>query len=135
MDWQHAVYGYRAVDCVPASDAVEELQRVRVRDFNPYAVKRCAGDTTWQDAWNRRIVVEPSIMPTWGAFQCDVESRLPYTEVMSEETFDVNNVMLDDRRILLLKVVSNLPWSILPGNAHSYVAEQGLPGSIEVLTI
>ncbi|EKM77357.1 hypothetical protein AGABI1DRAFT_130443 [Agaricus bisporus var. burnettii JB137-S8] len=51
----------------------------------------------------RRVVREPSITPVKGVFKKDVVSWLPYTEVVSEETFEVTDVMMDDCRLLLLK--------------------------------
>jgi len=36
-------------------------------------------------------------------FKKDIVSWLPYTEVVSEETFEVTDVMMDDCRLLLLK--------------------------------
>ncbi|KAF9450622.1 hypothetical protein P691DRAFT_454949 [Macrolepiota fuliginosa MF-IS2] len=52
----------------------------------------------------RRVVREPSITPVKGVFKKDIVSWLPYTEVVSEETFEVTDVMMDDCRLLLLKV-------------------------------
>ena len=55
-----------------------------------------------------RVVTEPSITPVHGVYKEDIKSWLPYVEVLSKETFDVTDVMLDDRRLLLLKVCSCL---------------------------
>jgi hypothetical protein len=56
-------------------------------------------------SWSRRRVVrEPSTTPVKGVFKQDIVSSLPYTEVVSEETFEVTDVMMDDCRLLLLKV-------------------------------
>jgi hypothetical protein len=61
--------------------------------------------TTDSVQWGkRRVVREPSVTPVRGVFKRDVVSWLPYTEVVSEETFEVTDVMMDDCRLLLLKV-------------------------------
>lgn len=63
------------------------------------------GGTNNTNIWGkRRIVREPSITPVKGVFKKDIVSWLPYTEVVSEETFEVTDVMMDDCRLLLLKV-------------------------------
>ncbi len=62
-------------------------------------------DTNKVNIWGkRRVVREPSITPVKGVFKKDIVSWLPYTEVVSEETFEVTDVMMDDCRLLLLKV-------------------------------
>src|ERR1700722_4342680 len=51
-DWEHALYGCRTLDTVPCDtddvnenegDGTEKVRksRLRVRDFNPYAIRRC----------------------------------------------------------------------------------------------
>lgn len=62
----------------------------------------------------RRVVREPSITPVKGVFKKDIVSWLPYTEVVSEETFEVTDVMMDDCRLLLLKVCRSFPASFSP---------------------
>ena len=54
-----------------------------------------------------RLVTEPSTTPVKGVFTQDIVSWLPYTEVISEETYEVTDVMMDDSRLLLLKVRPN----------------------------
>lgn len=55
--------------------------------------------------WNKpRLITEPSTTPVKGVFTQDIVSWLPYTEVISEETYEVTDVMMDDSRLLLLKV-------------------------------
>ena len=111
-DWQHALYGYRTVDTVPPfgeEDSPHGKRRLRVRDYNPYAIARHMQDL--EDARNDElgpvkgwVVATPSTAPAQGAFEQDVVSRLPYREIISEEAYDVTDVMMDDSRILLLKV-------------------------------
>jgi len=55
--------------------------------------------------WSKpRLITEPSTTPVKGVFTEDIVSWLPYTEVISEETYEVTDVMIDDSRLLLLKV-------------------------------
>ncbi|TFK38165.1 hypothetical protein BDQ12DRAFT_651921 [Crucibulum laeve] len=93
-----------------------EAQRVlRIRDFNPYSLSHAAeldmreaassgkgkGKAVWRTP---RLVTGKSITSGKGVFKKDIESWLPYTEIVSEETFEVTDVMMDDCRLLLLKV-------------------------------
>jgi len=105
-DWQHALYGYRTVEIMDPPDAVITHvihSRLRVRDFNPYALARMKQSGDDCQGWCGRVVREPSTIPAHDAFAYDVVSHLPYCEIVSEETFDVTDVMMDDGRILLLK--------------------------------
>jgi hypothetical protein len=104
--WANASYGYRAVDAVPSdeSDFDEASERkLRVRDFNPSVVRRCAYGQV-EKGWMCRAVTTPSTTFTNGAYEEDVISSLAYTEVISEETFYTGNVMMDDSRLLLPRV-------------------------------
>jgi len=112
-DWQHALHGYRTIEIVdppPSDTANPQLSRpkLRVRDFNPYALARMKAVGDDCEGQRGRIVLEPSTIPAQNAFAHDVVSHLPYREIVSEETFDVTDVMMDDGRILLLKV-SDIP--------------------------
>ncbi|KAF8069174.1 hypothetical protein FPV67DRAFT_1625361 [Lyophyllum atratum] len=101
-------------------------RHLRLRDYNPYAVMaeltrlqdpmehrtdaqgkdkgKGKGKGKGQGKESRRVVTEPSTTNVWGVFQYDVESWLPYVECVSEEVFEVTDVMMDDCRVLLLKV-------------------------------
>ncbi|KAL1662243.1 hypothetical protein GGF50DRAFT_59390 [Schizophyllum commune] len=163
-DWQHAIYGLRAIDSVriqpvtngpafpdPATFALEDhatppslrmrgleivppdgeddlavlqgleqprkQRHLRLRDFNPYFVNHpelaegdwgldvLAGDDRSRPRWRAaRVVKDPSYTSSRGVFREDVRSELPYVEVISEEAFDVTDVMMDDCRILLLTI-------------------------------
>ncbi|KAI5829251.1 hypothetical protein K523DRAFT_416895 [Schizophyllum commune Tattone D] len=163
-DWQHAIYGLRAIDSVriqpvtngpafpdPATFALEDhatppslrmrgleivppdgeddlavlqgleqprkQRHLRLRDFNPYFVNHpelaegdwgldvLAGDDKSRPRWRAaRVVKDPSYTSSRGVFREDVRSELPYVEVISEEAFDVTDVMMDDCRILLLTI-------------------------------
>ncbi|KAF8348641.1 hypothetical protein F5887DRAFT_595525 [Amanita rubescens] len=112
------------------SDGPGPLRILRVRDYNSYSITQASeylrdsvdptrADTRpplfKRDAWNGkgktrdlgnsrlRVVTEPSITPVHGVYKDDIKSCLPYVEALSREKFDVTDVMLDDRRLLLLK--------------------------------
>jgi len=105
-DWQHSLHGHRTVEIVdplPTPDTASvpfPHRKLRVRDFNPYALSRT---NEHGNGWRGRVVREPSIILAQDAFNQDVVSHLPYREIISKETFDVTDVMMDDGRILLLK--------------------------------
>lgn len=164
-DWQHALYGYRTVDTVPApqlmpniytlpintpdiqgselanaalaayintdADEIDEFgewsrhpgpahRRIRVRDFNPYSIRRALNEKEESPSSSpsacssrRRIVTEPSVTSSFGVFEYDIISSLPYVEVLSSRLevvdgelrggYDVTDAMMDDSRVLLLK--------------------------------
>jgi hypothetical protein len=92
---------------------------LRLRDFNPYSFTSTAeafggserqvhvskGKGKQKTRWNApRLVTAPTTTPVKGVFQHDIVSWLPYMEVMSHDTFEVTDVMMDDARLLLLKV-------------------------------
>jgi hypothetical protein len=86
---------------------------LRIRDFNPYSFTKVSdfGSETLNEkgkhksCWRApRLVTETSKTSAKGVFTRDIESSLPYMEVVSEDTFDVTDVMMDDCRLLLLKV-------------------------------
>ncbi|KAF8155720.1 hypothetical protein B0H34DRAFT_783484 [Crassisporium funariophilum] len=97
-----------------AADGVSTPRRfLRIRDFNPYSFMN-AGDAISPESssgkgkhkarWRvPRLVTEPSTTPVKGVFTCDIVSSLPYMEVVSQDTFEVTDVMMDDCRLLLLK--------------------------------
>lgn len=120
----------------PLSPLPPGLRRLRIRDYNPYVARQHAesleaifsrqskgkGKSRAQDhnttplhedhrchntsRFKGRLVTEPSRIPAKGVFENDVVSYLPYHEVISRDIFNVTDVMLDESRILLLKVRS-----------------------------
>ncbi|PPR01998.1 hypothetical protein CVT24_011121 [Panaeolus cyanescens] len=115
-----------ATDANPHVKGIPTQRRyLRVRDFNPYSFasareqgsddamttrsgtcvgkgkgKHKAGRSGWRLP---RLVTEPSTTPVKGVFTHDIVSSLPYVEVVSEDTFEMTDVMMDDCRLLLLK--------------------------------
>jgi hypothetical protein len=87
-------------------------RHLRLRDFNPYSVKQRLAEQQFIDKKGKKkmdwrepyVVTERSTMDVKGIFKHDITSWLPYVEVVSEETFEVTDVMMDDCRLLLLRV-------------------------------
>ncbi|KAJ7461824.1 hypothetical protein B0H11DRAFT_2056202 [Mycena galericulata] len=96
-------------------------RHLRIRDYNPYSLRtesevdsgaeqvtegKGKGKAPARDhasRWTRRIVTTASTTPSRGVFVQDIVSALPYSEVVSEEKFDVTDVMMDDCRVLLMQ--------------------------------
>ncbi|KAF9051850.1 hypothetical protein BJ165DRAFT_921017 [Panaeolus papilionaceus] len=124
-----------ATDANPHVKGIPTQRRyIRVRDFNPYSFasarehsskekptsrsascvgkgkgKHKASKTGWRVP---RLVTEPSTTPVKGVFTHDIVSSLPYVEMVSEDTFEMTDVMMDDCRLLLLKVRLHLLWVV-----------------------
>ncbi|KAH6905538.1 hypothetical protein BKA70DRAFT_1107514 [Coprinopsis sp. MPI-PUGE-AT-0042] len=102
-----------------------EKRFLRVRDFSPYALTRAARLETkdhpalknkgkCRAVWRTpKIIKDASRVYTKGVFKEDIMSSLPYVETVTDETFDVTDVMMDDCRLLLLKVSC---WPFPPGS-------------------
>ena len=115
--------GHGAVGLPP-----NQRRYLRLRDFNPYSFTSTAealggserhvhaskGKGKQKPRWNMpRLVTAPTTTPVKGVFQHDIVSWLPYMEVMSQDTFEVTDVMMDDARLLLLKVRLLFPCFVL----------------------
>ncbi|KAG5641133.1 hypothetical protein DXG03_005947 [Asterophora parasitica] len=94
-------------------------RHLRLRDYNPYSIAECLqeqrrleeegddgkGKGKAKASWcSPRVVTSPTTTNVRGVFRQDVTSWLPYMEVISENLFEVTDVMMDDSRMLLLKV-------------------------------
>jgi len=106
--WMTRTAGQRAVtvgDSVPSPTIP--------RDFNPYAVRAaCAPASTsgksQQGSWsmqlpngNRMTVnVMKSVLAAGPIFKEDVRSSLPYVEIVTQNKYHYEGVMIDDQRIL-----------------------------------
>jgi hypothetical protein len=84
-----------------------ELRRLCIRDFNPHTASNCgAEDTT---GWHGGQFVQGELTTEiCYPFTEPLGSALSYRETVSEELFDVAETLIDDSRILLLKVSHNL---------------------------
>jgi hypothetical protein len=110
--WITTTSGQRAV-------AMEEgtPTPIIVRDFNPYTVRSARGRAAasgqergcnWSEQLpngNRvRLKVEESVLAAGSVFEEDVRSSLPYVEVATRAEYRYEGVLIDEERILGLKV-------------------------------
>ncbi len=93
---------------MPEPPAVVSRRYLRVRDFNPYAIRLISeADNAVGEAsqWrSRRVNTDETECEADEVFTQNIKSSLPYAEVVSRQAFDMTDVMMDDCRILLLKV-------------------------------
>jgi hypothetical protein len=115
--WITTTAGQRAVameDTVPTP--------IIVRDFNPYTVRAARARAVakgqpqhrnWADPlpngnW-MALTVEESVLPAGSAFKEDVRSALPYVETVTCNKYHYEGVLIDEERILGLRV---RPWIV-----------------------
>ena len=89
-----------------------------VRDFNPYAVSSAraraaaAGHLQQRCDWREdlpngnlmTLKVDDSVLAAGSVFKDDVRSSLPYVEIVTQEEYCYEGVLIDEERILGLKV-------------------------------
>ncbi|KAJ3903316.1 hypothetical protein F5879DRAFT_960222 [Lentinula edodes] len=63
----------------------------------------CSPDMIRDRGGYRRVVNGPTKVNVRGVFRENIVSCLPYVEVISKNTFNVNEIMMDDCRLLLIK--------------------------------
>lgn len=125
-DWQHAVYGTRTLDTIDVlpergsgsgqtvitAAAVadngnpmgDEPRYLRLREYNSRNFDAYATPALGREQWrSRRIVREPTTV-TSPVFLQPITSHLPYAELVSKEIFQASDAMLDNGRVLLLRV-------------------------------
>ena len=112
MRWITTTAGQRAVTMEDGAPTP-----IIVRDFNPYAVRSaCAwalasGHSQDRD-WSKELPngnqmllkVEDSVLEAGSVFKDDVRSSLPYVEVVTRAEYQYEGVLIDEERILGLKV-------------------------------
>lgn len=121
-NWQHAIHGLRTVECVPdggrGGDAPPQghqplehtvgERKLRIRDFNPNMVGTTVTERDWKKGEDKnewKVVTTGSpVANTKDVFEEEIWSALPYREVVTEETVQVTEVMMDESRILLIRV-------------------------------
>jgi len=84
---------------------------IRVLDFNPLFVKRPPlfpedYHAVIQSSVTRKIVSEVGVIAKGDVWMEDILSGLPYYEVTTKESFPLTEVLMDDERIIGLKVSS-----------------------------
>jgi len=114
MRWITTTAGQRAVTMEENSPTP-----IIVRDFNPYAVRsvraraEASGHPQQQQRdWNEvlpngnrmMLKVEDSVLDAGSVFKDDVRSSLPYVEIVTRAEYRYEGVLIDEERILGLKV-------------------------------
>lgn len=113
MRWITTTAGQRAVTMEDGASTP-----IIVRDFNPYAVRSAqarataAGHSQQQRDWiehlpNGNVMmlrVDDSVLSAGSVFKDDVRSSLPYVEVVTRAEYRYQGVLIDEERILGLKV-------------------------------
>jgi len=122
-NWQHAIHGLRTVECVPVGERRGDAHahghqhwehtmgthKLRIRDFNRNVVKgatvakRDGKRDEDKNKW-KIVTTKNPVANTENVFEEEIWSALPYREVITEETVQVAEVMMDESRILLIKV-------------------------------
>ena len=106
--WRYSSYGLKVVDSVRQDENLESRdRRIRLRDYNSYALGSFdSDDDETLQPWQKGMVVkEISHIHAPDFFAEDVESHLPYREVITEQLFDFSEVIMDEIQIVLLKVL------------------------------
>ncbi|TFK48964.1 hypothetical protein OE88DRAFT_1663257 [Heliocybe sulcata] len=96
----HAVHGYRTVRRILGGTAFIRSTRIMVRDFNP-AVLRDTGKES-DGKFSTRVILEPSAFPEVAEFSERIETCLPYRETTMRQAFKMEDVLMDDTRIVIL---------------------------------
>ena len=126
---RRTLHGQRAVDAIPCEvlgeyesgdNNMRKERRLRVRDFNPNAVRRSALGQM-EKGWKCQAVTAPSTTFTEGAYEENIISSLPYTEVISQETFCAASVFIGGSQLLLPNVSE--PWASFPVQAADHAAK------------
>lgn len=127
-NWQHAIHGLRTVECVSVGERNADTHghghqhwehttgkhKLRIRDFNPniarsaVVAKRDGKDNEDRNKW-KVVATKDPVTNTKNIFEEEIWSALPYREVVTEETVQVAEVMMDESRILLIKVRNSDP--------------------------
>jgi len=112
MSWMTRTAGQRVVtlgDSMPSP--------IIVRDFNPYAVRAAcapasASGKSQQGNWSAQLPngnwmtvnVMESVLPAGPTFKDDLRSSLPYVEIVTQNKYHYEGVMIDDQRFLRFNV-------------------------------
>ena len=110
--WRYSSYGLKVIDSVRQDEDLESAdRRIRLRDYNSYAFASLDSDDdkTLQPWQKGTVVKESSYIHAPFFFAEEVESYLPYREVLTEEIFDFSEIIMDEIQIVLFKVLDFYP--------------------------
>ena len=124
MRWPVVTAGQRAVTMEDGASAP-----IIARDFNPYAVRSARARAAasghlqqWCD-WSEdlpngnqmTLKVDDNVIAAGSVFQDDVRSSLPYVEVVTLAEYRYDGVMIDEERILGMKVCPGIVVLVFSG--------------------
>ncbi|OAX42293.1 hypothetical protein K503DRAFT_863207 [Rhizopogon vinicolor AM-OR11-026] len=115
--WQQSLHAFRTVGSIHQSSSDYWSHKpprwLWIRDFNPHiACNYGADDATKRRGRLVQGIQTPTTIPH--PFTEPLGSAPPYREIVSEEVFDVSEVIMDQSRILLLEASRNLCLSLVP---------------------
>jgi len=111
---QNSVYGFRTAGIYESSGI---SSRLVIRDFNPHiSWNYDAGDIT---GWRSQLVRGELATVIRPPFAEPLGSALSYREIVSEELFDVEEIFMDESRVILQKVSRNI--TRCPTSAYSEI--------------
>lgn len=91
----------------PSGYGNEDPRAIIVRDFNPFLARRLLkmqGKSVEFASFTMDVVTSRKPLQTWGVFDVEIRSELPYVEFTSKEKFDYTMVLIDDQRLVGIKV-------------------------------
>ena len=92
-----------------------DLKRGAIRDFCPHQVRRAPATDT---GGHPLVGLRSSTLPAGRIFACDIESALPYCEILLEKddsdgSFVVEDAMIDMEKVVFLTGVSTLTVNVI----------------------
>jgi hypothetical protein len=124
MRWITTTAGQRAVTMEDRASTP-----IIVRDFNPYAVcsararaaasaylqQRCDWSEDLPNGNVMTLKVDDSVLAAGSVFKDDVRSSLPYVEVVTRAEYRYEGILIDEERILGLKVCPRIVLRVVSG--------------------
>ncbi|KAG1745156.1 hypothetical protein EDB19DRAFT_1632240 [Suillus lakei] len=117
-DWHTSVCGFRTIESIGefSSRYMDNPRRLYIRDFNPHIAWNY--DAVDQSGCCGKIIPGEMDKTVSHPFAEPLGRALTYRESVSEELFDVKEILSDESRVLVVKVSRNLPL-IIPGDNES----------------
>jgi hypothetical protein len=124
VSWITTTAGQRAVTMEDGASTP-----IIVRDFNTYAVRsararaaagghlqqRCDWNEVLPNGNTMTLKVDNSVLVAGSVFKDDVRSSLPYVEIVTREEYHYEGVLIDEERILGLKVCPRIVLRVVSG--------------------
>jgi hypothetical protein len=113
-NWQNSLYGFRTAGIYGSSSDWSRMpSRLLIRDFNPHVHLGCnARDTA---GWHSRLIRGELTTAIRPPFMEPLGSALSYREIVSNELFNAEGILMDESRIILQKVSRKLAATYILG--------------------